>query len=183
MRLLSLPEVMAAWTDGMLARRDKSKHLSRLLSKLKGGGEPLDDPMSNENRRNARINELLTARRRKLLGARELLLDRERTAFLLVLTPEKLPILESRKVRDLLSQHKVHVAAILVNRVLPADAEGAFLATRRKQEERYLQEIDRTFSPLPRIRLPLQEQDIHGPAALRRFGRLLMEHEPLSEGQ
>ena len=181
MRLLSLPEVMAAWTEGMLARRDKSKHLGKLLSKLRGRPESADGPSARESVRDSRINEILTARRQKLLGARELLLDRERTAFLLVLTPEKLPILESRKVRDLLTQHKVHIAAILVNRILPADAEGAFLETRRKQEEKYLQEIDRTFSPLPRIHLPLQAQDIHGPAALGRFGRLLMEN--VSEGR
>lgn len=183
MRLLSLPEVMAAWTEGMLARRDKSKHLGKLLSKLRGKAESADDPTAKESSRNTRINEILTARRVKLLGARELLLDRKTTAFLIVLTPEKLPILESRKVRDLLKQHHIHVAAIIVNRILPADAEGTFLETRRKQEERYLREIDRTFSPLPRIHLPLQEQDIYGLAALQRFGRILMDHDPVSEGR
>jgi arsenite-transporting ATPase len=182
MRLLSLPEVMAAWTEGMLARRDKSKHLGKLLSKLRGKAESVDDGTAEESGRNAKINEILTERRKKLLAARELLLDRETTAFLIVLTPEKLPILESRKVRDLLGQHHIHVAAIFVNRVLPAEAEGAFLETRRKQEGKYLQEIDRLFSSLPRIRLPLQEQDIHGLAALRRFGRILMDNEPRSEG-
>jgi arsenite-transporting ATPase len=181
MRLLSLPEVMAAWTEGMLARRDKSKHLGKLLSKLRGKAVSADDPTAEESGRNAKINEILTARRNKLLAARELLLDRNTTAFLIVLTPEKLPILESRKVRDLLGQHHIHVAALLVNRVLPTEAGGAFLETRRKQEEKYLQEIDDIFSPLPRIHLPLQEQDIQGLSALQRFGRILIENETISE--
>jgi arsenite-transporting ATPase len=103
MRLLSLPEVMAAWTDGMLKRQKKAGHLGKLLAKL-GGGSAKDEahPYVNgaespEDRRNARIIEILTARRHKFRHARELLLDRAVTAFVLVLTPEKLPILESKK--------------------------------------------------------------------------------------
>ena len=44
MQLLSLPEAMAAWTDGMLKRHKKSRHLGKLLDTLGGsrkGRQPL----------------------------------------------------------------------------------------------------------------------------------------------
>jgi arsenite-transporting ATPase len=163
----------------MLKRHKKSRHLGKLLEKL-GGGRARDDSSPYidgadlaDDRRSARINEILTARRDKFLRARELLLDRDATAFVLVLTPEKLPILESKKARDLLEQHSVAIAAIVVNRILPENAEGEFLTTRRQQEEKYLQEIERAFHSIRRYDLPLLPHDVYGVDTLRHIGRLL----------
>ena len=57
-----------------------------------GGGSD-----EEEDARSTRINEILLTRRRKFHRARELLTDVDTTAFLLVITPERLPILESKK--------------------------------------------------------------------------------------
>ena len=180
-QLLALPEAMAAWTDGMLKRREKSRHLGKLLDTLGGkkrvtanyfheGGSTL------EARRDTKINEILTARRQKYLDARKLLMDQETTAFILVLTPEKLPILETRKALELLGRHTMKVGAIVVNRLLPEDAEGSFIETRRRQESEYRREIEQLFKAIPLYHLPLLPHDVHGTEALASIGRLLMEH-------
>lgn len=181
LRLLSLPEVMAAWTDGLLKHQESSRKLARLLDSL-GGGRVKGDELSllddaqdyPKGSRSARIVEILAARRRKFVKARQLLLDADVTAFLMVLTPEKLPILETKKARDLLHHYRLPITAVIVNRVLPQEADGAFLETRRQQEEIYRQEIERQFAKLPRIYIPLMPRDVHGVEALERFGRLLM---------
>jgi arsenite-transporting ATPase len=182
MRLLSLPEVMATWTEGMLKRRKKAGHLGKLLEKLGGGANKeaktkLAGSEIAENDRNARIRQILESRRQKFDRARKILLDRALTAFLLVLTPEKLPILESRKTRDLLEKYKIGLAAVVVNRVLPEHAEGEFLLKRRRQEEQYLREIERVFRSVPRHTLPLLPHDVHGLDTLRHIGYLLVETE------
>ena len=82
-----------------------------------------------------------------------MLLDEEKTAFILVLNPEKLPILESKKALTVLHQFQVPVVAAVVNRVLPADARGSFLDHRRRQEAEYLAEIEREFASLHRCYL------------------------------
>lgn len=180
MQLLALPEAMAAWTEGMLKRHETSRHLGRLLDTL-GGKKKREDSLDSfedqgslETRRNAKIRDILTARRKKYLHARELLMDRDTTAFILVLTPEKLPILETQKALELLEQHEMSVAAIVVNRLLPDDADGTFIETRRRQELRYQREIEHAFKSVPRYHLPLQPYDVHGTEALVRIGRLLM---------
>jgi arsenite/tail-anchored protein-transporting ATPase len=179
-RLLSLPEMMAAWSDGMLGYRDRSRKLGALLTVLGrdpsgekefgilGGAKDLPD-----DSRDGQIREILLARRRKFHRARALLTDASITAFLLVINAERLPILESRKTLDVLRAFNVPVAGMIVNRLLPPEAEGKFLRERRLQEDKYRGEIDQTFSDLPRIYLELLPHDVHGIATLREIGASL----------
>jgi len=181
-RLLSLPEVMAAWTDGLLRHQERSNNLGRVLQNLggkrgrredlsliDGGGDP---PAGGDTA--SRIQTVLLERRRKFHRARRLLLDAATTAFVLVLIPERLPILESRKALHTLRHFDVPVSAMVVNRVLPDHVEDAFFAKRREQEAQYRAEIDDAFASLRRIELPLLESDVQGIGTLERIGRMLM---------
>ncbi|MDP6581621.1 MAG: ArsA family ATPase [Vicinamibacterales bacterium] len=180
-RLLSLPEVMAAWTDGLLGHRERSARLGSALRHL-GGGRQKGDDLSLlesasdyvEGSRDDQLNELLQTRRRKFVRARDQLLDAAVSAFALVLNPDRLSVLESIKAYETLTRFAVPVTGIVVNRVLPTDAEGAFLDARRRQEARYLEEIDRVFSRLPRVRVPLQPDEVHDMETLRRLGHLIL---------
>ena len=126
-----------------------------------------------EDSRAAKLNAILLARQRKFKVARDFLLDPAATAFYLVLNPDKLSILESAKALESLSKVHVPVAGLIVNRVLPEEAGGAFLDARRRQEAPYLQEIERKFKGLPRVMLPLWPDDVHGLTAIGRIGAAL----------
>lgn len=179
-RLLTLPEIMAAWTDGLLANRARAGRLADSLRHFGGGRHKgdeltlLDAPQEHPaGSTEAGIAERLTARRRLFQAARAALVDPAVTAFLLVLNPDKLSILESRKTTDILSRFGIPVSALVVNRVLPPDADGAFLGARRDQEARYLEEIAATFPGLPRLSLPLRPRDVSGRGALADIAALL----------
>ncbi len=181
-RLLSLPEVMGAWTDGLLRHRDRSGRLASTLKHLGGGrvrGDDLsliDSPQDHPSgSMHARLDEVLQSRRRKFLVARERLVDTSTTAFLLVVNPDKLSILESRKVAELLERFHIEVSAVIVNRVLPDEADGEFLEARREQERIYRGEIDRVFASIPRVVVPLLEHDVYGLDSLRDVGRRLLD--------
>ncbi len=182
-RLLSLPEVMSAWMDGLLRHRERSSRLGAMLGHL--GGEPrrgdelslIDAPADHpRNSPEARINEVLQTRRRKFIVARERLLDTAGTAFLLVVNPDRLSILESRRVVETLARFDLPVASLVVNRVLPdtADAAGPFFDARRAQERAYLQEIEDVFPTLPHTFVPLRPDDVHGLDVLRAIGAQLL---------
>jgi arsenite/tail-anchored protein-transporting ATPase len=212
LRLMALPELMAAWTDGLLRQRERSDALGRAMRRLGGdtggvgepagaegaGGAPpgaavpagdapptgeapagdelslLDSPAeASSDPRIRRLRELLLARRRRFSRARRLLLDETATGFLLVLIPEKLPILETRTALGVLREHRVPVLGLVVNRVLPPGPLGDFLESRRAQEVEYLQRIENAFGDLPRVRVQLQSRDVEGLAALRAVGRAL----------
>jgi arsenite/tail-anchored protein-transporting ATPase len=182
LRLLALPELMMAWTDGLLRHDERASNLSAALKRF--GGGPARDELSlmgdasdahPEGSRSARLTELLRRRQQKLRRARERLLDARTTGFLLVVNADKLSVLESRKALTSLARARVPVAALIVNRVLPPDADGAFVDARRRQEAPYLRAIEQEFAHLPRMALPLLADDVHGLEALRRVGRLLTE--------
>ncbi len=181
LRLLSLPEVMAAWTDGLLRHQERSNHLGRVLRNLGGKRGKRDDlslidggdPPAEGGDTASRIQTVLLERRRKFHRARRLMLDADVTGFVLVLIPERLPILESRKALHTLRHFNVPVSAMVVNWVLPDHVDGAFFTKRREQEARYRAEIDETFASLRRIELPLLESDVQGIDTLERIGAML----------
>lgn len=182
LRLMSLPEAMAAWTDGLLAHNKKASDLGRVLQHLtpKSGQDvatPFDDPeqdrFSELDRKSKEVAELLVKRRRLFYQAREIIADESKNGFLFVMTPEKLPLLETQRAVETLKQVGIPVAAVLVNRVLPATADGDFLKARRQQEALYLEQIDTSFSHLPRPRLPLMATDVQGLEALEKLAKEL----------
>ncbi len=160
-RLLSLPELMGAWISGLISRRRKVNVLARMWRNVAGaaaGDEPdRADP----------VLEALRKRKVRFEHARATLTDAARTAFVFVLIPERLPILETAKAVEVLAKYQVPVGGIVVNRVLPAESDGVFLKRRREREQQYLEEIERTFARFDIYRLPLRESDVVGIEALR----------------
>ena len=144
-RLVALPELMAAYTDGLLERRDKSDKFSDLVRGMGGasGGSPVD-------RRNQQIRSTLLARRRKFERLRAVLTDPAECVFHIVLTAERLPVMESMEFYEELTANGVHVGSAIVNRRTPDEA-GAFLEGRRGVEQQALALLD---LPVPVVELP-----------------------------
>lgn len=180
LRLLSLPEVMAAWTSGLLKHNHKAQQLGKVLDHLSPGKDvdsPLQDPTEHANQdldpRSQQIADTLLARQRLFHRARRQLSDPDNTGFIFVMTPEKLPILETRRAVDSLQESGIPVAGIVINRVLPDSVDGAFFAARLNTQQRHLDDINQQFSKLATLRIPLQEDDVQGIDAIRAFSGLL----------
>ncbi len=115
----------------------------------------------------------LERRQDRLEEVRARMLSPRTTAFALVTIPERLPIEEAYRSLEALAGMGIAIGQVIVNRVLPAHAEGEFYEARRRQEAEYLEEIDRRFAKLPRLRIPQLDSDIHGLDSLERIGELL----------
>jgi arsenite-transporting ATPase len=171
LRLLSLPEQMAAWMNGLISRRRKVNVLRRMWKTVAGtvaraGQDPPDPVLATLEERLARFKR-----------ARAVLSDARRTAFVFVLVPERLPVLETERAVRTLDRCGIPVGAIVVNRVLPDDAEGRFFERRRVTQAEPLDMIDERFSAYPVYRVPLFESDVVGREALRRATAALPEYE------
>jgi arsenite/tail-anchored protein-transporting ATPase len=103
---------------------------------------------------------------------REMLLDNERTSARLVVNPARIVVDETRRSFAYLSLYGIASDALLVNRVLPADASGGYFAGWATREARELAEIERCF-PLPILRAPLRPREPIGVEALAALGREL----------
>jgi arsenite-transporting ATPase len=161
LRLLSLPELMGVWIEGMLQRRQKANELHRMW--IGEEEDPGKDP----------IYEILMKRKNKFAKAREVLLNSEVTAFVFVLNPEKLPILETEKAVQTLEKYGVPTHFLIVNRVLPERVIDPFLVKRKEQEKKYIQTIKDSFPKHQKIYIPMLEEDIQGVESLEEIKKFL----------
>ena len=178
-RLMSLPETMSAWTEGLLRRQDRSEKFGAALRGL--GGDDPDDPgakvigggaSDRRGRRDQEIRRILVRRQTRFARLREVLQDAQRTAFLIVLTAERLPVLETIELHAQLERTGVDVAGLVVNKRSPADV-GGFLESRREQEEAPLEVLSEQLPHVPVVQLPLLGSDIVGAQAVSDFAGVL----------
>lgn len=175
-RLMALPEMMAAWTEGLLARRERAERFNKALESLSSdeeiGGRVLGGERGEGGTRDDRIRHVLNRRRERLTLLRETLADPAKTAFIIVLAAERLPVLETLELEQKLRAAGITVGALVINKRAPPDA-GEFLAERRAQEELHLATLVAGLPSLPRVHLPLVARDVVGLEALEAFAEIL----------
>ncbi|UCF39831.1 MAG: ArsA family ATPase [Gemmatimonadota bacterium] len=174
LRLLSLPQQMATWMGGLIGRRRKMNALGRMWRRVAGAAAG-DGPAPDD-----RVLAALEERQARFERARQVLTDARRSAFVLVATPERLPLLEAEKAVRTLDRYGIPVGAVFLNRVLPGGAAGEFVERRREREARHLDQAATAFAAHPLFRIPLLDTDVHGLAALRRIVASLPETERLA---
>ncbi|SIS49310.1 ArsA family ATPase [Salimicrobium flavidum] len=160
LRLLTLPELMTVWIDGMLEKRRKT---NENYTQLLNDGEPVEDP----------IYDVLQRRREKFEAVREIVLDEKQTNFVFVMIPERLSILETQQAIEQLHQHHFHIRDIFVNKVLPEHADGTFLEKRREVEKEHLKQLRETFRKQRLVEIPLFEEDVATLDQLKTFSEHL----------
>jgi arsenite/tail-anchored protein-transporting ATPase len=154
LRLLAMPDLLTGWVQGLVRQREQARGVDRMLRNLAGDDTREEDPVITRLRRQ---RDRLTTLRRRL----------EQDALVhLVLLPERLPIEETARALATLDDSALPVGALVVNRVLPDDADGDYLAARRRQQQRHLEDIDRRFASRPRFRVTQLERDVADPAAV-----------------
>lgn len=168
-RLMALPEIMSTWMSGLLTRRSKAERFGAAVRVLDGEDDPGKTSPSN---RDQRIRQVLTRRKARFEMMREVLADSKTCSFVIVLTPERLPVLESTELYAQLREAGVDVGGLVVNRLSPTDA-GEYLAQRRAQEQRHLDSLAELLPGVPVDRLPLLTGDLVGPAAIQRLAHEL----------
>jgi arsenite/tail-anchored protein-transporting ATPase len=170
LRLLRLPESMVTWVEALSARRREAAQAGARAEAGGTGGarRGVPDP----------VLEILEARLARLSGVRNELTRADRVAFVLVLIPERLPIEESARAAHQLADAGIHLGGLVVNRVLPGEADGPYFQARKAQERIHLAEIERRLPAVARVMVPQLESDVHGVASLERIGRYLLDESP-----
>lgn len=158
LRLLSLPKLLGLWINSLIEKR---KDAVKLLEKASGVKN--DDP----------VLRILQNRKNMFEKAWNILSDFRQTAFVFVLTPERLPIFETERAMQYLEHSGIKVAGVVVNGVIPQAAEGAFMNKRREVQNRYIREIHGKFKEKVLAEIDLLDEDIWGMDNLRRIAEML----------
>ncbi|NPA32973.1 MAG: TRC40/GET3/ArsA family transport-energizing ATPase [Aquificae bacterium] len=98
---------------------------------------------------------------------------RERSAFLPVLTPDKLSLLETKRLLHSLQHFGIKVNTLIVNKVLPKSSNDPYLEKLAKQQDKYIKEIREAFPNKKVITIPMLEEEPVGRERLRTLSALL----------
>jgi len=165
-RLMALPELMAAYTDGLLARREKSDRFGAVVRGMTSAEKSVSaSSMDPVDRRNQEIRSTLLKRRRRFEHLRSALTDSSTTSFFLVLTADRTPVLETAEFFEDLTANGVHVGGLVVNRRTP-DSEDDFLQQRRASEDEALDLLMQKLPGQPVVEIPWLPYEVSTPDAL-----------------
>lgn len=138
-RLLSLPDVLGWYADRFFP---VTRRVHRIVRPVLGRLTNL--PVADD-----RVVESGAAFLKRLEAVRALLADPAATSVRLVVQPERMVLAEARRTWTSLSLFGYSVDAVVVNRVLPASADGEFIGRARRAQAPYLGSVRSEFAPLP----------------------------------
>ena len=111
----------------------------------------------------------------RLEAVQTILQDPEVTSARLVMNPERMVIQEAKRAYTYLQLYGYGVDAAVVNRVLPESAADGVMADYVAAQAGYLDEIHRSFVPLPVLTVPHLGREVFGLELLERIAEGLYE--------
>ena len=170
--LLVLPEMMGAWTDGLLAQQRRQAKLRSVATHLDSHNQKNDkndvaNPFAaKKSDRWEQAVSVLEKRKQLFRQAGLLLHDRTQTAIVLVMTADVLPLAETKRAIEQLEDSKLMPAAIIINQLISTTQSDEFWHRRAERQQHLLQDIEQNFSKYPLYPIYLQQTDIRGTDAL-----------------
>jgi arsenite-transporting ATPase len=162
-QMLGLPDAFRWYFDKLYPLE------RRFLQAVKPVAEKmLQVPMPEE-----RVYEAVETLVRRVGQMRETLSDAGRTSIRLVANPERMVLRETQRAFSFLSLFGYPVDTVILNRVLPPEADGGYFAGWRDIQRGYLEEAERAFPGITLRRAPLFPSEMVGVDALDAFGRAL----------
>lgn len=158
-RLLGMSSVYSMWVNKMLQSREEAKSLKELLSYSKKKEEK--DPLM----------EYLVGLRARMERAKTLLTNDQKTAFFFITLPEALPIAVIKRFINWFKDFGIPVGGVIVNMLIDKELVGPdapeFVRNRVLMQERYMEEIWRSFPNVCAL-VPLFETEVRGVPMLER---------------
>jgi arsenite-transporting ATPase len=161
LRLLSYPDLLNWWLEKIFPYERRLLKVIRPVAKVVTGGLELPD----DNVMNSLESFVL-----ELKKLQKIIIDPTITSVRLVVNPEKMVIAEARRAFTYLNLSGFNTDAIIINRVMPAEAGTGYWSTWRDIHLKYEEEIRDSFSPLPILRIPMMESEVYGLPMLKRIG-------------
>ena len=169
LRLLAFPEVGRWWLDKLLPI---NRHLARMVRPM--ARRVTDLPLPGDE-----VFEAMTDLVDELQQLHEILTASKTTTVRLVVNPERMVIREAQRSYTYLTLYDHVTDAVVVNRVVPPEAEGQFAEQRRAMQAPHLQDIHAMFDPIPILRVHEFAHEVVGIDRLRTMGaQMHATHEP-----
>jgi arsenite-transporting ATPase len=155
---LSLPEKMLKWVEVADMMMEKHRYMARRFV-----GKYVKDE----------CDEFLESQKNDVDKVRKLLTDSITTEFVPVTIPEPMSIYEIERLVQLLENTRIPVNSVIANRIIMEDNKCPFCLARKKEQEKYVKEIEEKFACYNLLKMPLFPREIRGIEDLTLYGEIL----------
>ncbi|NEX13595.1 MAG: arsenic-transporting ATPase [Prosthecochloris sp.] len=161
LRLLAYPEIIIGGNMG--------KQFFKLYKSMSSLARPMGKNSIPDEEFFDEVNVLL----KQMEDINKFILSPEVT-FRLVLNPEKLSILETKRAYTFVHLYGINIDGIVINKILPTSKTvGEYFEFWADLHSKYLMEIDNSFYPTPVFRCQLQRTEPIGPDALHEVSHMV----------
>ena len=152
LRLLSFPDISSWYLNRMFGFVTKLLGIARAtISHL------VDFPLPS--RQAMKEVEIL---KNQLAEVKTILDDSKNTTVRLVLNPERMAINETRRSYTYMSLYNKNVECLVVNKVIPDDADGEFMRVKLEEQKKYMQMIHDSFDPMKILTARMLNTEMRG---------------------
>jgi arsenite-transporting ATPase len=157
LKLLSLPDQMSWYVAKIFPIQRRAAKLVRPFASRVSSLPPF--PEDSVFAAGKRFYEAIA-------GVEEILTDRNNASVRLVVNAEKMVVAEARRAYTYLNLYDYGVDAVVVNRLLPDEVSDPYFARWREAQERHLETIESSFSPIPLLKARIFDREMYGFEAL-----------------
>jgi arsenite-transporting ATPase len=168
-RMVAMADILSKWVDKITEARKKAEEYSAVAATLRGTKATEDEV----------LRELIEIRS-KIKSFTDLITDQRRTAFFMVLTPEKMAILDTERALKMFEALGIGMSGLIVNMIYPLDllespSTSELLRHRIKMQQKYMEIIKQKFGPQVVCALPMYPMEPKGLEMIAKVAEDLME--------
>ena len=169
LRLLSFPEIARWWLEKIFPWE------RRVVAAARPWARTLLDLELPSEEVFADVHRLV----QNLVAMNEILRDRASATIRLVMTPDRMVIVEAQRTFTYLNLYGYLTDAVVVNRVFPDAVEGGYFGAWRERQQEHLKLVSEGFAPVPVLTARYFEQEVIGGGMLDRLAaELFTDHSP-----
>jgi arsenite-transporting ATPase len=163
LRLLSFPDVSQWFVTRVYGLFKKIISFAKFTV-----GRFMDFPLPS-----ASVLKDLEEMNKKMAEVRNILQDPEKTTIRLVVNPERMVINETKRAYSYLCLYGMTVECLIVNKLLPEDAEMGYFKEKQEEQKKYMEMIHHAFDPMKMFHAYQMPTEMMGPDKLDALGEAL----------
>ncbi|AGI48256.1 arsenite-activated ATPase (arsA) [Thermoplasmatales archaeon BRNA1] len=163
LRLMSFPDVSNWYIDKMFSIVSKLMGVARFTV-----GHIVDFPLPSK-----KVMNQIKVLKDQMKDVKRILEDSKNTTVRLVLNPERMAINETRRSYAYMSLYNKNVECLVINKVIPDDADGAFIKEKLKEQREHMEEIHSSFDPLKIMTAYMMKTEMRGTEKLEALADMI----------
>lgn len=167
--LLSLPQVAKSWMTKAFSKRNIAvKTVTKGVRYFTG--VPLDKGLTEMDELFGRLEKI-----------QQVFLNPEICSIRIVTNPERMVVKEAKRAYTYLQLYGYNVDAVIINRILPEQEVGAVFKNYITSQQKYIEEIEDSFLPIPVFKMIHQGQEVFGIDLLKNISsNLYTDQDPVA---